>query len=70
MHHKKRRRKRGGHKGCCGMCSLRTTDGRRNGRVMTLQEQESLFDMMQEIESVDLIFRPRVPALHGYYIGS
>ena len=25
-------------KGCCGMCCLRTTDGRRNGRQRTLQE--------------------------------
>jgi hypothetical protein len=37
-HYKKRKRRRGGIKGCCWMCSLRTTDGRRNGRLRTKQE--------------------------------
>lgn len=31
-------RKPKSYKGCCGMCCLRTTDGRRNGRLRTLQE--------------------------------
>lgn len=69
MHFKRRRRKRGGHKGCCGMCCLRTTDGRRNGRRMTLQEQASVFDMLQQIEDLELVCRPRIPVLHGYYLG-
>lgn len=28
------------YKGCCGMCCLRKTDGRRNGRLHTLQEEK------------------------------
>ena len=70
MHHKRRRRKRGGHTGCCGMCSLRTTDGRRNGRVMTPQEILSVHDMMEQVQGLDLVCHPRVPVLHGYYIGT
>jgi hypothetical protein len=41
MHHKRRRRRRAGIKGCCGMCMLQTTDGRRNGRTQTLAEKRA-----------------------------
>ena len=27
--------------GCCGMCCLRKTDGRRNGRLLTRQERQA-----------------------------
>lgn len=29
------------YKGCCGMCCLQTTDGRRNHRVPTMQERRA-----------------------------
>lgn len=41
-HFKRRRRKTGGFKGCCVLCSLRSTDGRRNGRRRTRQEIAAL----------------------------
>ncbi len=37
MHYKNKRPKP--HKGHCLMCSLSTTDGRRNGRLRTRQER-------------------------------
>ena len=40
-HFKRRHRRRGGIKGCCGMCMLQKTDGRRNGRLLTLQEKRA-----------------------------
>jgi len=70
MHHKRRRRKKGGHKGHCGMCSLRTTDGRRNGRVMTRSEQEFVISMLEQLDGVSVESRPRRPAQHGYYTGN
>ena len=36
-HYKNRRPKT--FKGHCGMCTLQTTDGRRNGRIRTKQEK-------------------------------
>lgn len=38
-HHKNRKPK--SYKGCCGMCCLRTTDGRRNGRLLSRQERRA-----------------------------
>lgn len=38
-HYKNRKPK--SYKGCCGMCALRTTDGRRNGRQRTRQEKRA-----------------------------
>lgn len=40
-HHKRRKRRRAGIKGHCGMCMLRKTDGRRNGRLLTWQEKSN-----------------------------
>jgi len=39
MNHKNRKPK--SYKGCCVLCSLRMSDGRRNGRRPTLQEVRS-----------------------------
>jgi len=59
MHYKRRRRRRGGIKGCCLICSLATTDGRRNGRKLTLQEERSLQDMVEQLEGVEVVCQPR-----------
>jgi hypothetical protein len=48
-HYKRRRRRRGGIKGCCGMCMLRTTDGRRSGRLLTPQEQLHWLTLQEEL---------------------
>jgi hypothetical protein len=40
-HHKRRRRRRGGIKGCCYLCSLRTTNGTRNTRRLTMAERRA-----------------------------
>lgn len=37
--YKRRRRRRGGIKGHCWLCSLATTNGTRNGRLLTKQEK-------------------------------
>lgn len=49
MHHKRRKRRRAGIKGCCGMCMLRKTDGRRNHRILTFQEKRSTLDMKEMV---------------------
>jgi len=41
VNYKRRHRRKGGIKGCCGMCMLQTTDGRRNGRIPTPQEMRA-----------------------------
>jgi hypothetical protein len=51
-HYKRRKRRKGGMKGCCGLCMLRKTDGRRNGRILTVQEKKAVLstrDMLDEI---------------------
>lgn len=48
MHHKRRKRRRAGIKGHCGMCMLRKTDGRRNGRVPTKQETASELSLREQ----------------------
>ncbi len=50
MHHKRRRRRRAGIKGCCGMCMLQTTDGRRNGRLLTKQERRARLSAQEQIK--------------------
>lgn len=52
MHHKRRRRKKGGIKGHCHMCSLATTDGRRNGRTLTVQEQAAKVSEREQVKTV------------------
>jgi hypothetical protein len=47
-HHKRRKRRKGGIKGCCGMCMLRKTDGRRNGRLLTKQEVIINFSLKEQ----------------------
>ena len=42
MHYKRRRRRRAGIKGCCGMCMLRTTTGKRTSRKLTRAEWDAL----------------------------
>ncbi len=49
-HHKRRKRK--AFKGCCGMCSLRTTDGRRNGRIRTKQEKIAAIREREQAQEV------------------
>jgi hypothetical protein len=48
-HYKRRRRRRAGIKGCCGMCMLRKTDGRRNGRLLTRQELAQRLKLEEEL---------------------
>lgn len=49
-HHKRRHRRRAGIKGCCGLCMLRKTDGTRNGRRLTLQEQAQLLKLAEGLD--------------------
>lgn len=49
-HFKRRRRRRGGIKGHCHMCSLRSTNGKRNGRLLTHQEQAHLLRFFEDLE--------------------
>ena len=49
-HHKRRQRRRGDIKGCCGLCMLRKTDGTRNGRRITLQEHSNLLTLAEGLE--------------------
>lgn len=51
-HHKRRRRRRAGILGCCGMCMLRKTDGRRNSRLLTLQDKISLLKLMEGVNEL------------------
>ena len=55
----RKKRRRGGIKGCCGMCCLATTDGRRNGRKMTKQERISVLTYEEEIEALDDPLSPK-----------
>lgn len=51
-HYKRRRRRKAGIKGCCGMCMLQTTNGLRNGRLLTPQEtraKESATEQVREV---------------------
>lgn len=53
-------------KGCCGMCCLMDSDGRRNGRLRTLQElraadaEEYYWDFEYE-ETITVSKKPRRP---------
>jgi len=49
-HHKRRKRRKGGIKGCCGLCMLRKTDGRRNGRLLTWQERRSRISEREQLD--------------------
>lgn len=49
-HFKRRRRRRGGIKGHCHMCSLRSTNGTRNGRLLTHQEQVHLLRFSEQLD--------------------
>lgn len=48
-HHKRRKRRRGGIKGCCGQCMLQTTDGRRNGRLLTIAERAAKVSEREQV---------------------
>lgn len=62
-HHKRRRRKKGGVKGHCHLCSLATTDGRRNGRTLTVQEQAARVSEREQVTET-----PEPPELvESYY---
>jgi len=53
-HFKRRKRRKGGIKGHCGMCCLVDTDGRRNGRRLTWQEKRhklSYAEALQELKA-------------------
>lgn len=56
-HFKRRRRRRGGIKGHCYLCALRRTNGTRNGRLLTHQEQAHILKLAEELDEADL---PRV----------
>lgn len=49
-HYKRRHRRRGGIKGHCYLCSLRRTNGTRNGRLLTHQEQDHLLKFSEGLE--------------------
>lgn len=49
-HYKRRRRRKGGIKGHCHMCSLRTTNGTRNGRLLTQQEKSHRLKLQESRE--------------------
>jgi hypothetical protein len=70
MHHKRRRRRQGAIKGHCFFCSLRTTNGTRNGRVMTFQERASVVSLLEGVNEYEgrLTCRPRIPVRHGYTV--
>lgn len=71
-HYKRRKRRKGGIKGCCGMCMLQTTDGRRNGRVLTWQEKRAVLDakdMLEEAQSAGIKFSAREERLRNGYGG-
>jgi hypothetical protein len=51
MHHKRRKRRRAGIKGCCGMCMLRKTDGRRCHRLLTPQERRAVDSEREQMRS-------------------
>lgn len=53
-HYKRRRRRRGGIKGHCYLCSLRRTDGTRNSRRLSPQEQASLTTFEESVAEVAL----------------
>ena len=46
-HYKNRKPK--GFKGCCTMCSYRSTDGTRTGRQLTRQEQRAEIDEVEQV---------------------
>jgi len=50
MHYKNKRPKP--HKGHCWMCSLRTTNGRRNGRLRTRQERASALSEKEAVRDL------------------
>lgn len=49
-HYKRRHRRRGGIKGHCYLCSLRSTDGTRNGRLLTLKEQAHVLTLAEGLD--------------------
>lgn len=53
-HHKRRKRRRGGIKGCCGMCMLRKTDGTRNGRLLTPQEKAQILKLKEGLSDPEV----------------
>jgi hypothetical protein len=54
-HHKRRRRRRAGIKGCCGMCMLRKTDGVRNHRTLTLPEVAIRYSEREQLEDLGVV---------------
>ena len=70
-HHKRRRRRRGNIKGCCGMCCLYTTDGRRNGRVMSHQENRAggpeRFDVEERLADWDDLRSQEYPECDDFW---
>jgi hypothetical protein len=63
MHHKRRKRKR--NKGCCGWCSLRTTNGLRNGRQPTLHESAAEVSADEQLQDVEVVHSPKRLVLHS-----
>jgi hypothetical protein len=68
-HHKRRKRRKGGIKGCCGLCCLATTDGRRNGRKLTLQERSSVLSHKEALVDVRESLPRKDPPLRGPFGG-
>lgn len=50
---KRRKRRRGGIKGCCGLCMLRKTNGLRNGRKKTIKEKIFEISMYEQIDKIE-----------------
>lgn len=53
-HYKRRRRRKGGIKGHCYLCSLRRFDGHRNSRRLTPREQSSLVSFAESVNELGL----------------
>ena len=51
-HHKRRKRRRAGILGCCSMCMLKKTDGRRNSRRLKLIEKANLLTFKEGLKEV------------------
>ena len=55
MHHKRRKRRRSGIKGCCGMCALQWGNGKRNGRRLTLAERRQQLTLAEGLAEVTTV---------------
>lgn len=53
MHYKRRKRRRGGIKGCCAMCASGIRHGGlRNKRILTRQEKKALLSAAEQYMAI------------------